>query len=125
MVNIMKICNMLNIRNSAPSSFRNVKEKLVGPINRLRLVLVFVFFASTITAERPMKHWLVKPTYVAVLLAKYAKWVITGFSLYLYFFHGVQSPLWLSAASVLTGEVLSVAIAAAEMEMKHYGYLNS
>lgn len=95
------------------------------PVNNIRLVLVFVLLATTITAERPLKHWLVKPTYRAVLLAKYVKWGITGFSLYLYFFHGIQSPLWLTAASLMTGEVLSIAIAAAEMEMKHYGYLNS
>ncbi|MCU9528540.1 hypothetical protein [Pseudomonas mosselii] len=119
------ICNMLNIRNSVTSTVFSLKRKLMGPVDRLRLVLVFVFFASTITSERPMKLWLVKPTYVAVLLAKYAKWVISGFSLYVYIFHGIQSPLWLTAAGVVTGEVLSVAIAAAEMEMKHYGYLNS
>lgn len=90
-----------------------------------RLVLVFVLLASTISSEGPMRPWLVLPSFVAVWLAKVFKWCVTGFTLYILFFNGIHLPLWLSVASVITGEVLSLAVAAAEMEMKHYGYLNS
>lgn len=72
-----------------------------------------------------MRRWMVIPTFVAVWLARVFKWGVTGFTLYILFFNGIHLPWWLSVASVITGEVLSIAIAAAEMEMKHYGYLNS
>ncbi|QHF00616.1 hypothetical protein LCG56_28010 (plasmid) [Pseudomonas cannabina pv. alisalensis] len=107
-------------------------QKCLGPLKSLikiyqhyRLILVFVLLASTITSERPMRHFLVIPTFVAVWLAKVFKWGVTGFTLFILFFNGIHLPWWLSVASVITGEVLSIAVAAAEMEMKHYGYLNS
>lgn len=100
-------------------------RSLIKIYEHYRLVLVFVLFASTINSERPMRHWLVIPTFLAVLLAKVFKWGVTGFTLYILFFNGIHLPWWLSVASVITGEILSIAVAAAKMEMKHYGYLNS
>ncbi|WP_155007397.1 MULTISPECIES: hypothetical protein [Pseudomonas syringae group] len=100
-------------------------KALIKIYHQYRLVLVFVLLASTITSERPMRHWLVVPTFVSVWLAKVFKWGVTGFTLYILFFNGIHLPWWLSVASVITGEILSIAVAAAEMEMKHYGYLNS
>lgn len=91
----------------------------------IRLVLVFVFVARTISIERPMLKCLVLPSFMAIHLARIFRWGITGFTLYILFCHGIHLPLWIKVLSVFAGETLAIAIAAAEMEMKHYGYLSS
>lgn len=96
-----------------------------GPYRRFRNSILFAVLALTVRNGGSMRGWAVKPSYRAVVLAKYFQWAIKGFSWYVLLFHSIHQPIWLTVVALLTSEVVSVAVAAGEMEMKDRGHLAS
>lgn len=106
----------------------SVSKKLnvvVGPFKRYYLSILFALLFEIVGTCAPARKWLAVMMYPSLQIASKVKLGITGYALYLLFFHGIHLPFWLTVSSVLTSGLLVVTLAAAKMEYQHHGYLTS
>lgn len=100
-------------------------DAVVGPVKRYCRSILFALFFEIVGTGDPARPWLAVAMYPLLRIGSIVKWGITGYALYLLFFHGIHMPLWLTVFSVLTSGLLVVALAAAKMEYQHHEYLTS